>query len=263
MEGNWRKNIRIRRDIKVLNPVLIASWPGVADVSLDAVTYLREKIGAEEFAEVELSEFFDFDGVFVKHGIVQSLRLPQNKFYHWRDKDTNKDLIIFEGKPQPATKSYEFARQILGFAHEYGVEQVYTLAAVFVDRFEQNPRVWVTATDTHLLEGMEEMGLVLKSDFHVNGMNGLLLSVAKEMGLKGICLLGETPHYLADIGDPSASKAVLEALTKVLGLEVEMDEFTERTKYARQTIAKLSRELQQAFIDSFIIPLWEQSEEDS
>jgi hypothetical protein len=61
---------------------------------------------------------------------------------------------------------------------------------------------------------------------NITGLNGLLLGVAKKRGLEAICVMGEIPIYIHGfpIPYPKGSKAVLEVLSTVLGIEVQMDE---------------------------------------
>lgn len=253
---------RLHKEPKLSKPVLIAAWPGVANVALEAVTYLKDKLNAEEFAEVDPTSFFDLSGVFVEKNLVQLPRLPQSKFFYWKRNDPKGDLIIFTGEAQPSAKSHEFAGKILDFAHGLGVREIYTLAAALISQFPEKPRVWAAATDPENLQELERNGLVLKGDFYIAGMNGVLLSVAREKGLKATCLLGETPRYLSEMRYPIASLAILEELTRLLRLEIDMTELSGMAQQARQQIDEMVKESRRQFIKDFTVPLWERPEEE-
>ena len=254
--------IKIQKEPKLSNPSLLAAWPGVANVALTAATYLADNLPAQEFAEIESLSFFDLNGAFIEKNVIQSPRLPQSKFYYWKRKKAGGDLILFIGEAQPVSKNYEFAHKILDFAQRFGVTQVYTLAAALVPQFAEKPRVWAAATDNELLDDLERHGLVLRGNFYVAGMNGLLLSVAKERNMKGICLLGETPRYLSETGNPIASQSVLEVLTRVLNVEIDMTEMENTVTQARQEIEEAIRESRRQYIDNFTVPLWERTQEE-
>ena len=262
MKKHREEVIRIYKEPKLTKPSLVAAWPGIANVALEATDYLRKKLRAEEFAEIEPLSFFDLSGVFIEENLIQSPRFPQSKFYYWKRKGTGGDLIIFIGETQPTSQSYEFANRILDFAQRLGVREVYTFAAALIPQFAEKPRVWAAATDTRLLSKLEEHGLVLKGDFYIAGMNGLLLSVAKERDMKGICLLGESPRYLSEMGNPVASQAVLEVLTKILEIEINMTELKDMVHQARQEIEEVIKESRREFIDRFTVPLWESPKEE-
>jgi len=262
MKKHREEVIRIYKEPKLTKPSLVAAWPGIANVALEAADYLRKKLRAEEFAEIEPLSFFDLSGVLIEENLIQSPRFPQSKFYYWKGKESGGDLIIFVGEAQPTSQSYEFAKMILDLAQRFGVRQVYTFAAALIPQFAEKPRVWAAATDSQLLSKLEERGLVLKGDFYIAGMNGLLISVAKERDMKGICLLGETPRYLSEMGNPVASQAVLQVLTKILEIEIDMTELEEMVQQARQEIEKVIKESRRELIDHFTVPLWERSEEE-
>jgi len=262
MKKRWEEVVKIYKQPKLNKPSLVAAWPGIANVALGATSYLREKLRAEEYAEIEPLPFFDLSGVFIERNLIQSPRLPRSKFYYWKRRETGDDLIIFVSEAQPTSKSYELANKILDLAQRFGVREVYTFAAALVPHFTEKPRVWVAATDSKPLRELKGQGLVLKGDFYIAGMNGLLLSVAKERDMKGICLLGESPRYLSEMGNPVASQAVLEVLTKILEIEINMTELKDMVHQARQEIEEVIKESRREFIDRFTVPLWESPKEE-
>ncbi len=262
MKKSHDDQVIIHKEPKLNSPILLAAWPGVANVALEATTYLKEKLQAEEFAEIEANSFFEITGVYVEKNLVQPPRLPENKFFYWKRKERGSDLIIFLGESQPSTKNSEFAGMILDVAQKFGAKLVYTCAAALITHFPESPRVWAAVTDVEMLEEMEGKGLVLKGDFFVAGMNGLLLSVAKERDMKGVCLLGETPRYLSEMRNPTASQAVLNVLTKLLKVEIDVTEMDNLAAQSRQQIEELIKESRRQFISDFTVPLWERPQEE-
>lgn len=254
--------IRVSQEIEATEPVLVAAWPGVANVALTAINYLAGKLGATEFARMQALPFFDLNGAMIERNIIQAPRLPENRFLYWKREGAGGDLILFTSEAQPAGHSYDLANRILDFAATYNVKRVYTLAAALVQEFSEKPRVWAAATNMSTLSRLQECGLVLKGNFYVAGMNGLLLSVAREKGMDGTCLLGETPRYLSEIDNPIASQSVLEALIRLLGLEIDMSEMQANAKRARAQIDQAIMEGRRQYIDRFTVPLWERPQED-
>ena len=61
----------------------------------------------------------------------------------------------------------------------------------------------------------------------IGGLNGLLLGVARQRGMEGVCLLGEMPIYATRIANPKASQAVLEVLTRMLGIVIDLEDLTD------------------------------------
>jgi proteasome assembly chaperone (PAC2) family protein len=266
METPPEDQIKIYQEPKFSSPKLIAAWPGISNVALEATGYLKEKLGAEELAEIESPTFFELGGVFVEKNVIQPPRLPRNQFYYWiregPERDTEGDLIIFTGEAQPTSRGREFANKILDVSEGFGVKEIYTFAAALIPHYPEEPRVWAAATDEEQLHQLEEQGLVLKGDFYIAGMNGLLISVAKEKGMRATCLLGETPRYLSQMRNPIASKAVLEVLNRLLKIEIDMTEMDEMAAQASQQMAEVIKESRRQFINDFTVPLWERSDEE-
>ena len=257
-----KKRVRTYGRPKLSHPSLVAAWPGISNVAIGAASYLADKLDAKEFAQIDPLGFFPLNGALIEENIVLSPQFPQSKFYYWKNKTARGDLIIFLGQAQPASQAYEFAHEVLALAQRFGVQRVYTLAAALATSFEEKTNVWAAATEPKLLEELQESGLLLKGNFYVSGMNGLLLSVAKEINMEGLCLLGETPQYAAQIQNPAASLAVLEVLTQILRIQIDLGELRDLVARVKLEMAKLSKESQREFIDRFTIPIWEHREED-
>jgi proteasome assembly chaperone (PAC2) family protein len=193
----------------------------VGNVALIAATYLKDKLNAEELGEIEPHGFFDLGGTFIKDNLVEPPTFPEGKFYFWDSKGEGKDIIIFLAEAQPVTGSYEYAGKVLDVAQKFGVKRVYALAAALTEYNPDQPRVLGAASSPELLEELKQLEVVMAGDFFIAGLNGLLLGVAAERGMEGICLLGETVKYAAKMANPRGSQLVLRVLTKLLGIEVD------------------------------------------
>mgnify|MGYP001102378948 CR=1 FL=1 len=264
MKNPQEELFHLQKKPKLNKPVLVAAWPGVANVALEAANYLKDRLNAEEFAEIEPTSFFDLSGVYVEKNLVQPPRLPQSKFFFWKrdDQAAGGDLIIFTGEAQPSLKSQEFANLILDFAYGLGVREIYTFAAALISNLPEKPRVWAATTDIESLHDLESQGLVLKGDFYIAGMNGLLLSIARERGLKATCFLGETPRFLSEMRNPIASQSVLEELTRLLKLDIDMTELANMADQMREQVDEMVKESRRQFIKDFTVPLWERPDEE-
>jgi len=82
---------------------------------------------------------------------------------------------------------------------------------------EEKAQVYVAATSPRLALEFMEKGAVIYSKGRIVGATGLMLGLAKERGLEGVCLLGATTGFKADRG---AGFSVFKFLMKALGNEV-------------------------------------------
>jgi len=238
--------IDILSEIELNEPLLLAAWPGMGHVALKAFVYLHEALRAQNLAYVEEPDFFRVAGISIQNGLVQSTLLPRSGFYYWKSTDGRGDLLFFVGDQQPVGgKEYALASAVLNFARSFGVKKAITAAAMptAINHYQPS-RVWVTATHKKLLSDLSPYCEQVLQEGQVSGMNGLLLGVAKQMGMEGFCLLGEIPFYTTEIENPKASMSVLEVLSKYLRLEIDFRELKDLSKQTQKEIDHYLLELQ-------------------
>jgi len=253
------ERLNLQQNITLKKPVLLAAWPGVSNVALEVAMYLRDKLGAEEFADIDPLDFFTPIGILVHNNVVQVPIFPESKFFYVKTPKGKSDLVIFIGEAQPDQNQYEMAHTVIDAAKKLKVKRIYTCAAALVQHSVEKSRVWVAATNPRLIKELKEYDITLTGDFQIRGLNGLLLGVAKERGMGAVCLLGETPQYAAEIPNPIASHAVLGVLSKILGLELDLSDIAQEAKQMAEMMRTLSQEAMAKYIDHFTQPIWEQN----
>lgn len=207
-------------------------------VAIITANYLKQKLGAADLGEIEPYHFFSPAQVTIKDHIIQAPEFPSSRFFFW-DKGDEHDLIIFIGDAQP-DRGVEFSHRVIDVAEEFHVERIYTSAAFpLLIHHASEPKVWGTATDPELIETLRSHEVMLMEEGSIGGLNGLLLGVAKERGIGGLCLLGEMPVYTTQIANPKASRAVLEVLTRMLDVEVDMGELSAWAEQMEPAMEKL------------------------
>jgi proteasome assembly chaperone (PAC2) family protein len=242
---------------------MIASWPGIGDVSLTAAKYLVEKLNAVEIGEIEPVNFFEPVGVTVRDNLVESPRFPESKFYYWQYPKAGKGLVIFIGEEQPAFKGYELVNCVLDVAQRLKVSRVYSCAAAVTRiHHSEEMKVWGAATNSDLVEELNKHNVILRGNLRIAGLNGLILGMAQERGMEGVCLLGEVPAYATQIANPKASLAVLGILTKMLGVTVDLADLGHLAERVDEEMDRIAKRVTAEFIDQFTEPIWEQDEEE-
>jgi proteasome assembly chaperone (PAC2) family protein len=242
---------------------LIAAWPGIGNVALIVARYMKDKLNAEEIGEIQPFHFFDPIGVMVKGNIVEAPQFPESKFYYWHNPNSDRDIVLFIGDEQPSSKGYELANCVLDVSQKLKVKRVYTCAAAIarIHHTEQS-RVWGATTNRKLIDELRKYDIVLRGELQIAGLNGLFLGVAKERGIQGICLLGEVPSYTTRIPNPKASLAVLDILTKILGIDINLAELAKVSKESEEEMKRLAAEAMGEFIDRYTRPVWPPEEEE-
>lgn len=235
-----KKNITVLKKPALRNPYFIAAWPGMGDVALKAAIFLKDKLKAEEFALFNPENFFQPQGVEIQDQIIAISKLPQGKFYFHKNKSQKNDLIIFISESQPLLeKNYEYAKQIVSFIKDYKVKMLFTFAALPSPIEHTNgPGVWAVSTHKELLDQLKKLSVQIMPTGQISGLNGLILGVAKNAGIPGLCLLGEIPFYTIQIENPLSSFAVLDVLTKIISIKIDCRELKDHANLINQEIEK-------------------------
>ena len=248
---------------KLKSPVMLASWPGISNVSIIVATYLKKKLDFKNLGEIEPAYFFDPIGVVVRNNMVEAPQFPESRFYYWKNKGGGSDIILFIGEDQPFTKGYELANCVLDMGERYGVKRVYTCAAALSQiHHTEQPRAWGVGTNQRMTEALKKYDLVQKGNLQISGLNGLLLGVAKEREIDGVCLLGEVPMHTTRIPNPMAALAVLRVLTKMLDIEIDLTELNDMANETAERMKQITAEAMGEYIDHFTQPIWEHGEEE-
>ena len=235
------KMIRYSKKPKLKSPYLVAAWPGMGNVAARAVEFLWEQLKPIEFAELSADGFFYPHEAWIFNSQVEFPRLPTGKFYYWKNVKGKHDLIIFLCEAQPSLeKGYNYAQIVLDVAEAFNVKRVFTFASMPtpIDHTQES-RVWATVTEKKMVKELNKMQVQTMRAGQISGLNGLLLSVAKERRIEGMCFLAEIPLYAIQIENPKASKAVLAVFSKIFNLNLNFSGLDERAKIIEDEIEKL------------------------
>lgn len=236
-------------DIPQLNrPWLVAVWPGMGHVALNAGVYLLAKLQMTAIAEFEGGDLFDVTQVEVKNGVIQPARRPRNRFFVWADPNKRHDLVVFLGEAQPPVGKLPFCRQVIEYARELGVERVITFAAMATQMRPEHPsRVFGAATDLEGVAELRELDLTILEDGNIGGLNGVLLGAAASTGLRGSCFLGEMPQVFAQVPFPKASLAILKSFAELTGVELDLTELAEQARTVEEQLGDLLTRVEQQY----------------
>lgn len=232
---------------KLENPTLVAVWPGMGSVAINAGAYLVESLGARLANEIPCEELFEVSQVQIEGGLAKPPRSPRCMFFDWKDPSGRRDLLIFVGEAQPARGGYGLCRELLEYAAERGARRFVTFAAIATQLHpSSDPRVFGVATDNDELMELRRHDVEILKDGEIAGLNGVLLAAGAAAGMTGVCLLGEMPFFAARVPNPRATLAVLEVFTALSGLELDLAELREKSHEAEKSLLDLLEQLKEA-----------------
>ncbi|MBN1375655.1 MAG: PAC2 family protein [Dehalococcoidia bacterium] len=259
--------IRYIKEPDLIDPVMVASWPGIGNVGLIAVNAMRRDLCTEQMAYIEPWNYYYPNKVIIREGMLEALSFPASEFYfHRTDK---RDIIFFTADEQPTEggrayaegrKAYEMANMVLDVAEKFRCSRIYTSgAAVAPLHHTARSRVWAVPNSESLLEeiGKYENTILMSSvegregQGSITGLNGLVMGVAKRRGVEAMCLMGEVPVYLQGFPFPypKGSKSVLEVLSCALGVEMNMETINQLAEESEKELNGLYERLPQEVKD--------------
>ncbi len=214
---------------KLNKPRMVAAWPGMGFLAKIGADYLRRQVNAKKFAEIK----YYHNLLVYKNGLA---KLAPIKHSFYASEEHN--LVICVGDAQPASpeESIRLAEKVAELAKELGVEVIYTMAA-YPNEYDGSPSIYGVFTDEESREELERLNVkVLTEEGAINGLNGTMIGVARSLGIKGVCLLGDINY--ANVPQHLASKAVLGVLSNLLEVEIDTKQLEVRAKKIDASIKK-------------------------
>ncbi len=232
--------IKVFEKPKLSNPILIEGLPGVGNIGRVAVGYMIDELKAKKFAQLYSEHFFPF---VMLHDENMIHLLKNELFYYKAKKKGERDIIFLVGDCQSLSPHghYEVVEAVLDFVEKLGVKEIITVGGLATGEIEEKPSVYGAVTHTELIKRFKNTEVKFTAGEKVGyivGASGLFLGLGKERGMKGVCLLGETSGFPI-VTDPKAAETVLENLTKVLNLKIDMSELEAKVSEMEKFIKKV------------------------
>jgi hypothetical protein len=249
---NHTNNLAGERIVKTIKevqfsspPVLLAAWPGMGNVGLIAMDYLRRKTNAGLLAEIDMSPFFIPESIIVKDGIAQLPEIPSSMFHYTQDPN----LVIFESNAQISGKDgITLIKTILDISRQYNVSRIFTAAALAQPMsFQAASDVLASCSSAAHLDAIKHAGIVPMPDGYIAGLNGLLLGVAASRGLDAACLLATMPSYAANMPYPKASLEIVKLFNRLLSINVDLGELSASVEEMNQQLSAIEERIRQLF----------------
>ena len=143
--GRRRWVIELEGVPELIDPVMVAAfegWNDAGDAASTAVAHLDREWKGEVFAALDAEDYYDFQvnrpTVWLDGG-VRKITWPTTRLSVVRvGGDKPRDLVLVRGI-EPSMRWRSFCNELLGFAHELGVELVVVLGALLGDTPHTRP----------------------------------------------------------------------------------------------------------------------------
>ncbi len=235
--------LKVDKEIKsiIKDPIMIAGWPGMGNVGVNAVNYMRSKMGAEEFAHIDMSDELMPTSVKVKDGLAIHSEMPVTRFYY-----VSKIPIIFVESHNEIEggAALSLMRGVLDLAHELGVITIYTLAAIAIPvSYVHDPQIFGVANEVDLRDRLGPMGIALLEDGQISGMNGVLLGFTNGFRIPSACLMATTPQYAVSLPNPKSSRAIIRFFERLLHCNINMTGMNQQVKEMDKTMLEIEKRI--------------------
>jgi len=232
------------------DPVLLIALDGFVDAGSAASTasaFLRHRWQAEQVGWFDGDELIDYrarrPNAVVDSGVVRRIDWPEIELVAAR-LDGPHDVLLLLG-PEPDMRWRAFSEQVARLCAQLGVVQVIQLGAYPAAAPHTRPVVVTRARNR------VEQRLVLDAS-DVGGYTGpvnattVLQNELAEHGVPALGLWAEVPHYIATNPHPPASLALVQIVSRALGIHVDTTELRAAAQLHLEQVAEAVAEHEDA-----------------
>ncbi|MFF3409997.1 PAC2 family protein [Streptomyces sp. NPDC002742] len=231
---------------ELIDPVMVAAfegWNDAGDAASAAVAHLDREWKGEVFAALDAEDYYDFQvnrpTVWLDGG-VRKITWPTTRLSVVRiGGDKPRDLVLVRGI-EPSMRWRSFCNELLGFAHELGVELVVILGALLGDTPHTRPvPVSGVTSDSDLARTMDLEETKYEGP---TGIVGVLQEACTHAGVPAVSLWAAVPHYVSQPPNPKATLALLNRLEDLIDLRIPLGELPEDSRAWQLGVDQLAAE---------------------
>ena len=207
------------------DPVLVVALTGWVDAGLagsGSVVFLQEQLdAARAFARIDLGDLMDLQQtrptVHLVDGVSREIDWPEITLTAGH---LGRDVVLVTG-PEPSLRWREVLGELVEVALQLGISEAYTVGGIPAMASHRRPvSVLATGTDESLIE---RAGAWRQDYTGPTGAQSVLQVMLGDAGVPTLALWAQVPHYLSGGASPPAIRAVLERLTDLARLSVDLD----------------------------------------
>ncbi|MBE0478935.1 PAC2 family protein [Candidatus Aerophobetes bacterium] len=244
------QNLIIYEKPDVKNATMLLSFSGWMDggsVSTGTVEYLKNKLKAKKFAEIDPQNFYIFNlpGTMqqvaefrphtrIQNGIVVDFGYTQNEFFC----DEKNNLIFFQGK-EPNLRWSEYSNCIWEIAKRFDVRAMYFVGSVAgLIPHTREVRVSCSFSSQKQKEALKEYDVRFTNYEGPASIVTLLTKLSRQKGMEMISFVAEIPIYV-QTENPKGIKVMIKRLVKLIGIDIDLDELSQRSDEFETNINEL------------------------
>lgn len=220
-------------------PALVVALDGFIDagsVASTASTFLRHRWLAEPVATFDTDAFIDYRArrptVVIDNGRLRRVDWPKLELLA-AAVDGPRDAVLLIG-PEPDMRWHGFGEAVLEACEKLGVEMVITLGAYPAATPHTRPTTVVRAVNLDTAPQSE--GRAVGGYTGPIGASTAVQSLMAQRDLPAVGLWAEVPHYIAATPHPPGALALVEAVARLMGTEVDTTELRAAAAHHRRQV---------------------------
>jgi proteasome assembly chaperone (PAC2) family protein len=227
--------LKIYKRPRLSSPRLLlgfSGWMDGGEVSTGTLKCFKERLGAEEFAQIEPEGFYiySFPGSMevsalfrphtkIKDGLIESYRVPRNIF----SCAEGSELILFSGK-EPHCQWEAYAECIFSLCSQFGVKTIYFIGSVAgLVPHTREPRVYCSVSQQELKGDLHQYGIRFSDYEGPASIVTYLTAGCPQRGLNMVSLVAEIPAYIQG-HNPKCIERLARRLSGMLKLQLHLDD---------------------------------------
>lgn len=216
------------------SPIMVVAfqgWSDAGEAATSSIGYLRELWDATVFASVDPEDFYDFQAhrplVKINEEGIREITWPATDFAYANVGGADRDVVLLSGI-EPSMRWPTFCDLVLDVARTCGVKLLVALGALLAGRPHTRPiRVTGSASTPELAS---RFGLATPRYEGPTGIAGVVIDACRRGGLDAVTLWGWVPHYLQGSPSPTAALALLQRLSALLELPIDLSDLEQRAR---------------------------------
>lgn len=225
-------------------------WNDAANAATWALKFLVHQWDAQQFAEIDPEQFYDFTSsrpqVRINSGSMRRLTWPANRFYaHRSDREIElqpsgqRDIILLLGE-EPHLQWKTFSKQVVSLCRECNVDEMVLLGSLSAEVPHTAPvPVSGVTSQPSLLKRLVGAGVQRASYNGETGILAVLHEVARKEGIPSTSLWGASPHYVSATPNLPVSEALLQKMDSLYGFGLHLRDLSRAAQRFNNRVSSL------------------------
>jgi len=246
------EHVRLSTKPNLERAVLIggfAGWNDAASAATWALKFLVHQWDAQQFADIDPDQFFDFSATRpqtrITSGSLRRISWPANRFYAYQAgredeaEPARRDTILLLGE-EPQLHWKTFTKEVLSLCRQCNVEEMILLGSLVAEVPHTAPvQVNGVTSQPSLLKRLLPSGIERASYTGAAGIVTVLHEAARKDGLPVTSLWGVAPHYVSATPNLPVSEALLQKLDMLYGFGLHLRDLSRAAQRFNNRVSSL------------------------